>query len=56
MDWRVGGTGMAEHLCLPLLFILHYLYYSAPQTYGGNGNLIKRLLKSMKTLQFIGLP
>lgn len=53
---NVGGTGMIKHLCFPLLLILHYLYYSDPQVYGGNGNLIKRLLKSMKTLTFIALP
>lgn len=47
---------MAKHLCLPLLLILCFLYYLGPQVYGRDSNLIKRLLESMKTLQFIGLP
>lgn len=47
---------MAEHLYLSVLLILHYLYYSVPRVYVGNGNLIKRLLKSMEILLFIGLP
>lgn len=56
IDWHVRGKGIAKHLCLPLLLILCYLYYSGPQVYGRDSNLIKRLLELMKTLQFIGLP
>lgn len=55
-DWHVRGTRIDKHLCLLLLLILHYLYYSGPWVCEGNGNLIKRLPESMKTMQFTGLP
>lgn len=56
MDWHVRGTRIDKHLCLPLLLILHCLYYSGPWVCEGNGNLIKMLPESMKTMQFIAVP